>query len=181
MCSNARGGEGEGASRPPCTTHASGQSTMYKASRLIYSFLAYFTYIVIQRAGSALLQAIDVFYVHYRPILYLCTLVQCAIQAALKAASHHSQSSVLFLCSLSQHHVIISELSAISIQTAMFATLNLPTSAYPLLQLDWNNIAHTKSIECEMFVVKPRESNPKLCWQWKVCTPIQLPALASMA
>ena len=42
MCSNARGGEGEGASRPPCTTHASGQSTMYKASRLIYSFLTYF-------------------------------------------------------------------------------------------------------------------------------------------
>ena len=142
MCSNARGGEGEGASRPPCTTHASGHSTMYKASRLIYSFLAYFTYIVIQRAGSALLQAIlaahrlTFFYVHYRPILYLCTLVQCAIQAALKAASHHSQSSVLFLCSLSQHHVIISELPAISIQTAMFATLNLPTSAYPLLQLD---------------------------------------------
>ena len=160
---------------------------MYKASRLIYSFLAYFTYIVIQRAGSALLQAIlaahrlTFFYVHYRPILYLCTLVQCAIQAALKAASHHSQSSVLFLCSLSQHHVIISELSAISIQTAMFATLNLPTSAYPLLQLDWNNIAHTKSTECEMFVVKPRESNPKSCWQWKVCTPIQLPTLASMA
>ena len=56
MCSNARGGEGEGASRPPCTTHASGQSTMYKASRLIYSFLAYFRYI--QRTGCALLQAI---------------------------------------------------------------------------------------------------------------------------
>ena len=46
----------QGASRPPCTTHASGQSTMYKASRLIYSFLAYFRYI--QRAGCALLQAI---------------------------------------------------------------------------------------------------------------------------
>ena len=56
MCSNARGGEGEGASRPPCTTHASGQSTMYKASRLIYSSLAYFRYI--QRTGCALLQAI---------------------------------------------------------------------------------------------------------------------------
>ena len=42
MCSNARGGEGEGASRPPCTTHASGQSTMYKVSWLIYSFLTYF-------------------------------------------------------------------------------------------------------------------------------------------
>ena len=45
----------------------------------------------------------------------------------------------------------------------MFATLYLPTSTYPLLQLDQNNIAYTKSTECEMFVVKPRESNPKSC------------------
>ena len=160
---------------------------MYKASRLIYSFLLYFTYIVIQRAGSALLQAIlaahqltffmsitDLYYtyVHLYSVLFRQRSKQPAIIASIR---------FLFLCSLSQHHVIISELPAISIQTAMFATLNLPTSAYPLLQLDWNNIAHTKSTECEMFVVKPRESNPKSCWQWKVCTPIQLPALASMA
>ena len=99
MCSNARGGEGEGASRPPCTTHASGQSTMYKASRLIYSFLAYFTYIVIQRAGSALLQAIlaahrltffmsitDLYYtyVHLYSVLFRQRSKQPAIIASLR-------------------------------------------------------------------------------------------------
>ena len=68
MCSNARGGEGEGASRPPCTTHASGQSTMYKASRLkLFSILYVRTYsglcqaeqIAISHPNRALV------YVHY--------------------------------------------------------------------------------------------------------------------
>ena len=36
--------------------------------------------------------------------------------------------------------------------------------------MDPNNIAHTKSTEYKMLAVKPRETNPKLCWQWKVCT-----------
>ena len=49
---------------------------MYKASRLIYSFLAYFRYI--QRAGSALLQAIlatrrFTFLCTLQIILYICT------------------------------------------------------------------------------------------------------------
>ena len=142
MCSNARGGGGGGSIKTtlydPCFRsihHVQGFPADLQLLSVLYihSHTAGRQRIVASHLSRA---SIDVFYVHYRPILYLCTLVQCAIQAALKAASHHSQSSVLFLCSLSQHHVIISELSAISIQTAMFATLNLPTSAYPLLQLD---------------------------------------------
>ena len=100
LCALTPGGEGEGASRPPCTTHASGQSTMYKASRLIYSFLAYFRYI--QRAGSALLQAIlasrrFTSLCTLQIILYICTV---CFQAALKAASHHSDTLVYFFVSI---------------------------------------------------------------------------------
>ena len=100
LCALTPWGEGEGASRPPCTTHASGQSTMYKASRLIYSFLAYFRYI--QRAGSALLQAIlatrrFTFLCTLQIILYICTV---CFQAALKAASHHSDTLVYFFVSI---------------------------------------------------------------------------------
>ena len=136
MCSNARGGEGEGASRPPCTTHASGQSTMYKASRLIYSFLAYFRYI--QRAGSALLQAILA--THWFTFFMYITdhtlhMYSVLFQAALKAASHHSDTLVCF-CVHCHSISNIGELPDISIHIAMFATLHLPTSAYPLLQLD---------------------------------------------
>ena len=132
-----QGGEGEGASRPPCTTHASGQSTMYKASRLIYSFLAYFRYI--QRTGCALLQAI----LATRRFTFLYTYItdhtlhmySVLFQAALKAASHHSDTLVCF-CVHCHSISNIGELPDISIHIAMFATLHLPTSAYPLLQLD---------------------------------------------
>ena len=86
LCALTPGGEGEGASRPPCTTHASGQSTMYKASRLIYSFLAYFRYI--QRAGSALLQAI----LASRRFTSLCTL-QIILYICTVCFSGSAQSS----------------------------------------------------------------------------------------
>ena len=109
---------------------------MYKASRLIYSFLAYFRYI--QRAGSALLQAIlasrrFTSLCTLQIILYICTV---CFQAALKAASHHSDTLVLFFCVHCHSISNIGELPDISIHIAMFATLHLPTSAYPLLQLD---------------------------------------------
>ena len=132
MCSNARGGEGEGASRPPCTTHASGQSTMYKASRLIYSFLTYFQIHTADRlrivASHLSHTSVLRFYVHYRSY---STYVQCAFQAALKAASHHSDTLVCF-CVHCHSISNIGELPDISIHIAMFATLHLPTSAYPL-------------------------------------------------
>ena len=72
------------------------------------------------------------FYVHYRSY---STYVQCAFQAALKAASHHSDTLVCF-CVHCHSISNIGELPDISIHIAMFATLHLPTSAYPLLQLD---------------------------------------------
>ena len=109
---------------------------MNKASRLIYSFLAYFRYI--QRTGFALLQAI----LGTRRFTFLCTYspyVQWAFQAALKAASHHSDTLVCF-CVHCHSISNIGELPDISIHIAMFATLHLPTSAYPLLQLDWNTL-----------------------------------------
>ena len=72
------------------------------------------------------------FYVHYRSY---STYVQCAFQAALKAAGHHSDTLVCF-CVHCHSISNIGELPDISIHIAMFATLYLPTSAYPLLQLD---------------------------------------------
>ena len=96
LCALTPGGGGGGSIKTTLYDPASGQSTMYKASRLIYSFLAYFRYI--QRAGSALLQAIlasrrFTSLCTLQIILYICTV---CFQAALKAASHHSNTLVCF-------------------------------------------------------------------------------------
>ena len=66
------GGPGRGASRSLCTTYASGESIMYKASRLIYSFFAYTLHTYVQQAGSALLQATH-------QLTFLCLLQTCTL------------------------------------------------------------------------------------------------------
>ena len=115
-----------GASRPPCTTHASGQPLLYKASRLFTAFV-----LKVQKFGG----------------VFSCPELgpwggwgrgSYAHNGLLHLPLRSGKSLIIailwfvFVC----HSIsIIGELPDISIHIAMFATLYLPTSAYPLLQL----------------------------------------------
>ena len=112
---------------------------MYKASRLIYSFLAYFRYI--QRAGSALLQAIlasrrFTSLCTLQIILYICTV---CFQAALKAASHHSDTLVYFFVSIVTASVTL--VSCLIFQSILQCLLHFisqpPQGAFIILSVNW--------------------------------------------
>ena len=163
MCSNARGGGGGSIKTTlydPCFRSIHNVQG-FPADLQLLSILYVHTADRLRIVASLLSHAASVYAFMYITdhVLHMYSVL---FQAALKAASHHSNTLVCF-CVHCHSISNIGELPDISIHIAMFATLHLPTSAYPLLQLGLKHTAYTKSTECEMIVVKPRESNPKSC------------------